>query len=259
VAPRNLPLVTVFVLVCAWCGWVSAFHRDTTAAELSWLVSLGAVVVVDVCWWAGRRGLSWGWHLDPADEPWPRPGRGGGVPAFLGAAPWLALVVIAVAWDVLALDTPPTQYHLTISALSQAYRPLNAAVLLIWLGVGVGYGATRARAPSRPMRVAAPSTQEAPDAPTAGFVGVVTATVSRHGAHVGHPFPGLLLPQVPAVGVAFWVAVPVAALALDQVARRGDGRIANSEEFLRFISTATLAKILLVAAWAFAGYHLFAR
>jgi hypothetical protein len=64
---------------------------------------------------------------------------------------------------------------------------------------------------------------------------------------------------VPAVGVAFWVAVPVAAVVLDQVARRSDGRMANAEETLRFISTATPVKILLVVAWAFAGYHLFAR
>jgi hypothetical protein len=35
--------------------------------------------------------------------------------------------------------------------------------------------------------------------------------------------------------------------------------MANAEEFLRFISTATTAKVVLVAAWGFAGYHLFAR
>ena len=255
---RALP-VLAFVLACAWCGWVSAFHRDTPAAELSWLVSLGAVVVIDVLLWAGRRGLRWGWRLDPAAEPWPRPGRGGARPALVGAAPWLGLIVLTLAWDVLALDTPPRRYHLTISALSQAYRPLNAFLLLVWLGVGVGYGVTRARAPSGPLRVAAPPHDTAPDTPHACVVGLATTSVSRHPALAGPVFPGLLLPQVPAVGVAFWVAVPIAALALDVLARRSDGRMANVEEFLRFISTATSAKVVLVAGWGFAGYHLFAR
>jgi hypothetical protein len=248
-----------FVLVCAWCGWVSAFHRDTLTAELSWLISLAAVVVVDVLLWAGRRGLRWGWRLDPAPEPWPRVGRGGARPALVGAAPWLGLIVLTLAWDVLALDTPPRRYHLTISALSQAYRPLNALLLLIWLGVGVGYGVARARAPSVPLRSVAPPHNAAPDSPQACVVGLATATVSRHPA-LGVPVvPGLLLPQVPAVGVAFWVAVPIAAVAIDLVARRSGGRVATAEEFVRFISTATSAKVVSVAGWGFAGYHLFAR
>jgi hypothetical protein len=247
------------VLVCAWCGWVSSLRRDTVAAEVTWLVSVGAVVLVDLSLWAGSRGRRWGWRLEPAAEPWPRAGRGGAGSALLGTAPWLALVVIAVAWDVLALDTPPGHYHLTISALSQAYRPLNAALLLTWLGIGVGYGITRARTPQSRTQVADPP-NAASDSRHAGMVGLVTATASRRPAHAGRLlFPGLLLPQVPAVGVAFWVAVPLAALAIDLVARHSGGRFANAEETLRFISTATLAKIILVAAWAFAGYHLFAR
>jgi hypothetical protein len=177
----------------------------------------------------------------------------------VGAAPWLGLIVITLAWDVLALDTPPRRYHLTISALSQAYRPLNAFLLLVWLGVGVGYGVTRARAPSVPLRTAAPPPDAAPDAPHACVVGLATATVSRHPSLAGAAFPGLLLPQVPGVGVAFWVAVPLAAGAIDLAARRSDGRMANAEEFLRFITTATWAKVALAAGWGFAGYHLFAR
>jgi hypothetical protein len=76
----------------------------------------------------------------------------------------------------------------------------------------------------------------------------------------GHPFaPALLLPSNKPAGVAFWVAVPVAAILLDLLARRSAGRLATSEEFVRFISTATLANLALIVAWAFAGYHLFAR
>jgi hypothetical protein len=48
-------------------------------------------------------------------------------------------------------------------------------------------------------------------------------------------------------------------LLIDRVARRSDGRLARADEFVRFISTASLAQVALVAAWAFAGYHLFAR
>jgi hypothetical protein len=43
------------------------------------------------------------------------------------------------------------------------------------------------------------------------------------------------------------------------VARRSGGTVATAEEFVRFISTSTVANLLLIAAWAFAGYHLFAR
>ena len=244
--------------VCAWCGWVSGFHRDTVAAEVTWLVSLGAVVAIDLGLWAGRRGLSWGWYVEPTAEAWPRPGRGGSTPAMLGAAPWAGLVLLALGWDVLALDTPPRQYHLTISALSQAYRPLNAALLLLWLGIGVAYGVTRARAPEE-TRMPAGAPDTTPGTSLSGVFGVASATMGRHSALVGRTFPGLLLPQVPAVGVFFWAAAPVVAIAIDQLARRSGGRIANAEEVLRFVSTATPVKILLVVAWGFAGYHLFAR
>jgi hypothetical protein len=245
-------------LVCAWCGWVSGFHRDTVAAEVTWLISLVAVVVVDLWLWAGRRGLSWGWHAKPAAEAWPRPGRGGALPAMLGVAPWAGLTVLALAWDVLALDTPPRQYHLTISALSQAYRPLNATLLLLWLGIGVAYGLTRARAPEQ-TRVPTATPDTTPGTPLTGAFGVASATMRRHSALAGGAFPGLLLPQVPAVGVVFWAAVPIVAIGIDQVARRSGGRVANAEEVLRFISTATPVKVLLVAGWGVAGYHLFAR
>jgi hypothetical protein len=259
VSRKSLLLVVGLALVCAWSGWVSAFHRDTVAAEVTWLASLGAVILVDLVLWAGRRSLPWGLHLDAASEPWPRPGRGGGLPALSGASPWAALVLVALAWDVLALDTPPRQYHLTISALSQAYRPLNAALFLVWMGIGVGYGVTRARVPVDPSHDAAGGPNVVSGTSHTGAVVLVTATVSRHPALAGRTVPGLLLPHVPAVGVVFWAVLPVVAIAIDQLARRSGGRIANAEEMLRFISTATPAKVLLVVAWGFAGYHLFAR
>jgi hypothetical protein len=79
----------------------------------------------------------------------------------------------------------------------------------------------------------------------------------------GHPHvaaaPALLLPASPAAGVAFWVALPVAGVLLDVVARRTNGQVATAEEFVRFVSTSSVANVALIAAWVFAGYHLFAR
>ena len=76
----------------------------------------------------------------------------------------------------------------------------------------------------------------------------------------GHPVvPGLLLPSSPAAGVAFWIAVPIAALLVDLAARRSHGRVASAEELARFISTPLAANVALIAVWVFAGYHLFAR
>jgi len=71
--------------------------------------------------------------------------------------------------------------------------------------------------------------------------------------------PGLLLPSNRPFGVAFWVLVVVAAVLIDLWARRSDGREATAEELVRFISASVVVNVVLVVAWAFAGYHLFAR
>jgi hypothetical protein len=240
------------IALCAWCGWVSGYHRTSTAAEITWAVSLGAVLLIDLALWRGKTGRRLGWHLEPVRDPWPRIGRGGPGPALRGVAPWLALFVIALAWNVLGIDTGPGQYHLTASALAQAYRPLNAALLLVWMMVGIGYGAARVRAPGRTM--GAGVERGDPHAPENGSaLAAAMGSLGHHGA------PALLLPSSPPVGVAFWVAVPLAAVLIDVVARRSSGRRANAEEFVRFISTSRLAALALIVAWGFAGYHLFAR
>ena len=247
---RRILLVIAALALCAWCGWASGFHRGTTAAEVTWVVSLAAVVAVDVALRRGRTGARLGWRLEPAPEPWPRRGRGGSGRALRGVAPWLVLIVVAVAWDVLGIDTGLHAAHLTISALAQAYRPMNAALLLIWMLLGVGYEVARVRAPLAvaPARDAGESRE-----------GVTWCAAGAAPVAV-HPFaPGLLLPSNKPAGVAFWVAVPVAAFVVDAFARRSAGRLATAEEFVRFISTATVANVALILAWAFAGYHLFAR
>jgi hypothetical protein len=242
------PFVVGVVVLCAWCGWVSGFHRTTAAAVVTWVVSLIGVVAIDVSFWLGRAERRGGLRLAIATHQWPRPKRGGARLALWGIAPWLGLILLVVAWDVLALDSGPHEYHLTISALSQAFRALNAALLLVWILVGVAYGAVRARSPAiagQPELLGGPH----------------AACIASLGAGRAHSpwLIGLLLPSNESLGVTFWLVVPVAAAAIDQVGRRSEGRVANAEEFLRFISTATAAKVALVAAWTFAGYHLFAR
>ncbi len=252
-----LVAVPAAVALCAWCGWVSGFHRTSHAAEVSWVVSLVAVVVSDAALWRGSHGKRFGWHLPRAEDPWPRGGRGGSRLALQGVAPWLVLFLVALAWDVLGIDTGPHQYHLTISALAQAYRPLNAALLLIWILVGVGYEAARVRAPVRARAApAGPAPEPDRDDPQ-GAQGVLAMCVLGPGTHSS--MPALLLPSSPPVGVAFWIAVPVAAIVIDLLARRTNGAVATAEEFVRFISTSKVAHVLLITAWVFAGYHLFAR
>lgn len=239
--------------VCAWFGWVSGFHRTTVAAEISWFITLTSVVLFDIALWRGSRAGRPGWHLVPVREPWPRPGRGGSGPALRGVAPWLALILAVLAWEVLGIDSGPQQYHLTVSALSQAYRPLDAALLLVWVLIGIGYEAARVRAPIDGNPPRPDETQPHPPEDGAAFTMAIGSLAAHHGG------TALLLPQSPPVGVAFWVAVPFVAVLIDWAARRSDGHRANAEEFVRFISTAPAARYALIAAWVFAGYHLFAR
>jgi hypothetical protein len=256
VRDHRIAIAMAAVALCAWCGWVSGFHRTTPGAETSWACTAAAVLVFDVALWLGSQDGRIGLHVRPVPDPWPRPGRGGPRLALRGVAPWLALIAVVVAWEVLGIDTGPDQYHLTISALAQAYRPLNAALLLVWALVGVGYEAARVRAPAALRGVTDRRQGDAGTAPGSGTCAAFAATGSL-GAH--HGPTALLLPQSPGTGIAFWVAVPLAALLIDASARPSSGRRATAEEFVRFISTAWPANVALVAAWGFAGYHLFAR
>lgn len=253
-----MPAVAGAAVLCAWCGWVSGFHRSSRAAEITWVVSLALVVVLAVLFRRGRRGAGFGVDLGTATEPWPRRGRGGRRLAWRGVAPWLVVIVVAAAWDALGTDTGRHEYHLTISALSQAYRPLNALLLLVWISLGIGYAAARARAPS--------SAKDRDTTPGHGLElegqggAALCAGGFAPGGGAGHLLtPALLLPSNRPAGIAFWVGLLVVAVGVDLWARRSDGRLATAEEFARFISSAPVANVALIAAWAFAGYHLFAR
>ncbi len=241
----------------AWCGWVSGFHRTTAAATITWACSLAGVVAVDLLLSRAAAAGHGGRVLRAAEHSWPRPGRGGPRNALWGVAPWLGIAIVAAAWDVLGLDTGPHAYHLTLSALAQAYRPLNAALLLGWLGLGLGFHLARLRAPiaTRPLAPGHGLDRSPPSGPSAPVV--AAAGLARPAWH--RAAPGLLLPQSPAAGVAFWVALPLAAVGVDISARRSGGRVATAEEFSRFVSTAPLAHAGLALAWVAAGYHLFVR
>ncbi len=255
---RRLLCFVGAVVLCAWCGWVSGFLRSSTQAEITWVVSLAIVIAVAVLFRRGRSGASFGWNVGQARDPWPRAGRGGGRSALHGVAPWLVVVVVAAAWDALGIDTGPHEYHLTISALSQVYRALDALLLLVWMLVGIGYAAARARAPGG-MRGQGASSGRSIEQERPGGTALCAVSLVPGGA-TGHPLtPALLLPSNRPVGVAFWVGLLVAVTVVDLFARRSSGRVATAEEFVRFISSATVVNVMLIAAWVFAGYHLFAR
>jgi len=238
-------LVLGGLVLCAWSGWISGFHTDSAAAVATWCVSVAFVVCLNLALRSqGQRLETRDSLLSPA-KPWPRPGRGGSGPALYGLSPWLLLIAVAAAWDLLGIDTGSHEAHLTISALAQAFRPVSAALSLVWLLVGMGYGLARARAPGS-MPPALPAAPQV----LAGFL------VTPHGRSA---VPGLLLPSSRPVGLLFWGAVLIAGFAIDQAARRSRGTFATSGDLVRFTSSALLVRVLLIAAWLFAGYHLFAR
>lgn len=241
------------LLLCIWCGWVSGFHRATNPARVTWGISLAAVVVVDGLLWQGRRGRHPGLHVEPVARGWPPPGiRATAVVA--GVAPWVTLALVVLAWDLLGIDTGKHAVHLTISALTQTSRPLNAAMLLVWMAVGIGYGFTRARSPRRP----APPSLAKPGSPVACWSVLPVLSLAAGGSS-RWPLLGLLLPNSRAAGIAFWLGVLVAAAVIDALARRSAGRVPNSEQMLRLVTLPKAANAFWVVAWAYAGYHLFAH
>ncbi|MGH9056753.1 MAG: hypothetical protein ACRDYY_12985, partial [Acidimicrobiales bacterium] len=164
-------------------------------------------------------------RLAPVEAPWPRPGHGGDCRARLGVSPWLALGVVVLAWEILGIDTGPHTPHLTISALTLALRPLNAAMVLVWMLVGFGYGAARARAPA-----VAPLSPHALSRPE-GLSAVA---------------PALLLPSSRPVGVAFRLCVTSAALAADVSARLSGGQLVTAEELVRVCASTKLVNTSIV-------------
>ncbi len=238
----------------AWCGWASQDTAYTSGGKVTWGISLAAVVVLGALLASGARGWRLGIRVRPAPAPWPRPGRGGAPRAFAGTWPWLLLTLCILAWEILGLDTGPHQPHLTLSALILYARPLRAAALWTWMAVGVLFAWARARVAAE--RAAGRGRPEGRPGPSIGENPSVPARRVEPGALV---LLGLLLPRVRGAGYAFFGAVVACGVALHLLGRRSGGRRADFEELLRFISRPLWARVLLIIAWTYAGWHLFAH
>lgn len=245
----RLALVALVVLLCAWCGWASGVRQSTASAFVVWAVSAVTVVALGVLLDRGRRGRRFALHPGRPADPWPRP-VGGADGVLLGLSPWLAIALVVAAWEALGIDTGPHEPHLTVSALALSFRPFDAALFLVWILVGTGYGAARARAP---LGRAAARALRSPRSPAGAFPGGLA--LGRHPALV----PALLLPRSRAVGVAFWIVVVAACVVAELVARRSDGRLATAGELVRLVSGPPLVNVGLVVVWAYVGWHLFAH
>jgi len=245
----GLALVALVALLCAWCGWASGVGQSTASAFVVWGVSTVAVVALGVLLARGRRGRRFALPPGSPADPWPRP-LGGAGRILLGLSPWLAIALVVAAWEALGIDTGPHEPHLTVSALALSSRLFDAALLLAWILVGAGYTVARARAP---LGRAAVRESRSPRSPAGAFPGCLA--LGRHPMLV----PALLLPRSRSVGVAFWIAVVAACLVVELVARRSEGRLARAGELVRLVSGPPLVNALLVVAWTYAGWHLFAH
>jgi hypothetical protein len=155
---------------------------------------------------------------------------------------------VTLVWEILGIDTGKGAPHLTISSLTTEFRPLRAAMLLVWMVVGFGYGAARARAPIGAQTGKVQGQERE----------LASALAYGNGWHVLIA-PALLLPASNAVGLVFWIAIALAALVVDQIGRRSSGRLASAEELVRFTTTDRAVNAFAIVAWAYAGYHLFAH
>jgi hypothetical protein len=255
VAARRELAGILLILLLVWCGWASGFRAGTRAGQWAWLVSLAAVLAVALGIYVGRSKQGSRWHIDPASVPWPRPGGGGTRRALAGTAPWLALAVAILAWEIGGIDTGVHEPHLTLSALSLALRPVRAGALAVWMGVAVCFAVARTRASVHQQRQRRRGRPEDPSQATSASALALGGGPDRH--VVG--LLALLEGRNRAVGVAFWLGVLAYTAGADFVARRSSGRIATFEELLGFISRPLSARVFLVVAWTYAGWHLFAH
>jgi hypothetical protein len=134
--------VTIVIVAMAYAGFASAYHRSTWPARFTYAFPALIFLVLLVTVPRQRRQQAAAWFFcgtRGGREPhWPSPALSKRE-LLITVAPWIAIFVIVVTWEILALLTPPHQNHLTISALSQAYRPFHALLFLVWLSSGAGY------------------------------------------------------------------------------------------------------------------------
>jgi hypothetical protein len=123
---RRVAAVSFTVAVLLASAWASGWQRLTWGARFGTFGCALAALGVGLLW-QRRRPSS---RLSGGD--------GALLPTVhrMGAALWLAVILVAAVWDVLGLFTPPDQHHLTLSAIELAYRPLHAVMFACWLAIG---------------------------------------------------------------------------------------------------------------------------
>jgi len=250
----------------AWCGWASAFPAGTRSGQTVWGITLAGVLAVDVVLLWLRRRPDGPWMTEPV-QPWPR-ARAGGRVSVLGAAwPWVLLGVVVLAWEILGIDTGRHQPHLTLSALTLAFRPVRATTLAAWSAVGVYFAAVRGRAatgsdPRRPQQQSSIREQRAPGRRGASGLAVVAPAVILTGARLipsRAPLLALLEGDSRAVGIGFWIGVAACAVGIEWSARRIFEGIVTFDTLLWSASQPRVVRLVMVGAWVYAGWHLFAH
>lgn len=264
---RALPVLSklsgalLVIAVCAWCGWASAYRLSTWQAWVTWLASLLIVMGAWVALRRGRQGLRFGWLIH-AVPSWPSDPHAPRARTLQGLSPWILLCVLILAWEILGIDTGRHTPHLTISALSQDFRPVHAAMLAVWIATGVAYGV--ARASLSPTSAGPICDSVVALLPVVGLARLSAIAMSHRPGFLDllsyrAVLLSLLLGRSRAVGVAFWIGVLVCATAVDLAARGSAARIPSFLQLLQLVSRPAVARFALVVTWTFAGWHLFAH
>lgn len=257
----------------AWCGWASAFHTGTWDARITWWISTLTVMGAWAAIRTGRvRGLrarrsgapsaagacaTPGTAVHVGSDPWAAPAP------LRRAWPWVVLAVVVVVWEALGIATGPHEPHLTISALSQAFRPIHAALLATWMGVGMLWVAVTGAEDQVDQREA-----EAGPPPAQGLGALVAAPAwapllhagARGWGGVGSSLGlGVLLGSSRAVGVGFWLGVVGVAVLIDAAARWGSWSHLTFVGLLQLLWARPVVRAVAIIAWLGAGWHLFSH
>lgn len=212
---------------------MSGLRHSTDGAFAAYAGSVGAVVGLGLLFEKGRVGSRLGVGAGTATA---HPTRGGAAAVLQASAGFLALALVATAWEALGIDTGRREAHLTVSALAEVFRPFHAAVFLVWFLVGIGGATARAR---RPPGRAGGMPVERTAAPFAAL--------------------GLLLPDSRAAGITFWLVWFGACVGYEVAARSSSGRFATAEELAASLSANLAGAAACAGLWAYAGWHLFAH